>query len=69
MKKYFFNQKGEGELGLIIFIAVLAAIGYFGYKYFWPQDKPTAATTERKALDPRGGSPCRSTSSRRPSRR
>ena len=57
MKKqnHAINQKGEGELGLILLIAFFAAIGYFGYKYFWPADKPAVAA-EKKALDPRGGS-------------
>ena len=48
------NSKGEGQLGLIIFIAFLAAVGYFGWKYFWPKDKPAQAE-QPKALDANAG--------------
>jgi hypothetical protein len=50
------SSKAEGQLGLILFIAVLAAIGYFGYKYLWPKDKPVQAV-QPKTLDPKGGAP------------
>jgi hypothetical protein len=52
------SSKGEGQFGLILFIAFLAAVGYLGYK-FWPKDKPPVAA-QPKALerdgDPKAGS-------------
>jgi hypothetical protein len=51
-----YSSRGEGQIGLVLFIVFIAAVGYFGYKYFWPKNKP-AQVTQPKALERDTGAP------------
>jgi len=57
MKKM--NQKGEGMVQNILFVLILAGLGYAGYTYLWPMvsgPSTPAAQTAAPAGDPKAGS-------------
>jgi|GEM_PF-2894337 len=58
MKKV--NQKGEGMVQNLLFLVILAGIGYAGYVYLWPMvsgpSSPATQTAAPPTADQKAGS-------------
>ena len=52
MKKL--NNRGEGMIQNILFLAVFAGLAYAGYVYLWPKTSSTPAPTSQTAASPTG---------------